>query len=104
MSESFKAFFCLYCLHEEDRVLEVYSIPLPLDSPTLCNTAYELAYSFELQNGCLFHRVSLHGDYLASSVLDQPFHIGGRSSQVLIANWKTQQQITIEPRSVDVSN
>ncbi|KAL5504135.1 hypothetical protein ACEPAH_8208 [Sanghuangporus vaninii] len=85
---------------EVGRVLEVYSILLPLDSPTVCNGLYDLAYSFVLNEG-LFHKVSLHGDYIASSILDHAFPEGWQSPQVLVANWKTRQQITISPRFTD---
>lgn len=83
------------------RVLEVYSIHLPLDSPTVCDNSFDMIYSFVLNEG-LFHKVSLHGDHIASSILDHVFPGGGQSSQVLVANWKTGQQITISPRFTDV--
>ncbi|EJD06573.1 uncharacterized protein FOMMEDRAFT_17082 [Fomitiporia mediterranea MF3/22] len=88
-------------VHKVDaEALEVYSIPLPLDTPSVCTGAHELAYSFELIDGGLFHKVSIHGDFLAGSFIDQPFVAGVQSSHVLVVNWKTRQQITITPPAI----
>ena len=87
----------------ERRCLEVYAIQIPVNASTICTGSYGTAYSCQLDEGDFFHKVSLHGDFIASSI---PTHIdseGRHIPQVLIANWKTRQQITVVPQFDKVS-
>lgn len=84
------------------RALEVYTSQLPSSSVSMLHTTYETVYSFTLRHEGLFHKVSLHGELVASSVRNQAPEDGGPSSAVLVANWKTGKQTTIFPRFAEV--
>ncbi|KAI5122289.1 hypothetical protein M0805_002368 [Coniferiporia weirii] len=86
---------------DDTEVLEVYYVRLPLDTPAVCNGTYEAVCSFALRQEGLFHKVSLHGEYIVSSIMNHSLEHGGQSSHVLLANWKTRLQITINPRFAD---
>lgn len=69
----------------------------------MCNSTYQTTYSFVLRREGLFHKVSVHGDFIASWIMNHSSDHGEQSSLVLIANWTVQLQITINPYFTDVS-